>query len=33
MEIVEHGKKSLVQQKFQIKLYHFNRNSQFRSVM
>jgi len=27
------GKKSLIQQKFQKKLYHFNRNSQFRSVM
>ena len=33
MEIVVHSKKSLIQQKFQKKLYHFNRNSQFRSVM
>ena len=33
MEIVVHSKKSLFQQKFQKKLYHFNRNSQFRSVM
>jgi len=33
MEIVMHSKKSLFQQKFQRKLYHFNRNSQFRSVM
>jgi len=33
MEIVAHGKKSLIQQKFQKKFYHFNRNSQFRSVM
>jgi len=28
-----HSKKSLIQQKFHKKLYHFNRNSQFRSVM
>jgi len=33
MEIVVQSKKSLFQQKFQKKLYHFNRNSQFRSVM
>jgi len=33
MEIVVHSKKSLFQQKFQKKLYHFNRNFQFRSVM
>jgi len=33
MEIVVHSKKSLFQQKFQKKLYHFNRNTQFRSVM
>ena len=33
MEIVVHSKKSLFQQKYQKKLYHFNRNSQFRSVM
>jgi len=31
MEIVVHSKKSLFQQKFQKKLYHFNRNFQFRS--
>ena len=29
MEIVVHSKKSLFQQKFHKKLYHFNRNSQF----
>jgi len=33
MKIVVDSKKSLFQQKFQKKLYHFNRNSQFRSVM
>jgi len=33
MEMVVHSKKSLIQQKFQKKLYHFNRNSQFRSVV
>jgi len=33
MEIVVYSKKSLLQQKFQKKLYHFNRNSQFRSVI
>ena len=33
MEIVLPSKKSLFQQKFQKKLYHFNRNFQFRSVM
>jgi len=33
MEIVVHSKKSLFQQMFQKKLYHFNRNSKFRSVM
>jgi len=33
MEIVVHSKKSLFQQKLQKKLYHFNRNSQFWSVM
>jgi len=33
MEIVVHNKKSLFQQKFLKKLYHLNRNSQFRSVM
>jgi len=33
MEIVVHSKKSLFQQKFQKKLYHFNRISQFRSVI
>jgi len=32
MEIVVQSKKSLFQQKFQKKLYHFNRNSQLRSV-
>jgi len=32
-EILVHSKKSLIQQKFQKKLYHFNWNSQFRSVM
>jgi len=32
MEIVVHSKKSLFQQKFQKKLYKFNRNSKFRSV-
>jgi len=29
MEIAVHSKKSLFQQKFQKKLYQFNRNSQF----
>jgi len=33
MEIVVHSKKSLLQQKFQKKLYHFNRNFQFKSVI
>ena len=33
VEIVVHSKSSLFQQKFQKKLYHFKRNSQFRSVM
>ena len=33
MEIVVHSKKSLFQQKFQKKLHHFNRTSQFRCVM
>ena len=33
MEIVVQNKKPLIQQKFQNKLYHFNRNSQVRSVM
>jgi len=33
VEIVAHSKKSLFQQKFQKKFYHFNMNSQFRSVM
>jgi len=33
MESVVHSKKSLFQQKFQKKLSHFNRSSQFRSVM
>ena len=33
MEIVVHSKKSLFQQKFQKKLYHFNRNSQFKSMV
>jgi len=33
MEIVVQSKKSLFQQKFQKKLYHFHRNFQFRSVM
>ena len=33
MEIVVHNKKALFQQKFQKKLYHFNRNSQFKSAM
>jgi len=33
MEIVVHSKKSQFQQEFQKKLYHFNRNSEFRSVM
>jgi len=31
MEIVVHSTKSPFQQKFQKKLYHFNRNSQFKS--
>jgi len=33
VEIVVHSKTSPIQQKFQKQLYHFNRNSQFRSVM
>jgi len=33
MEIVVHSKNYLFQQKFQKKLYHFNRNSQLRSVI
>jgi len=33
MEIVLHSKKSLFQQKFQKKLYHFNKDFQFGSVM
>jgi len=33
MEIVVHSKKSLFQQKFQKKLYHFNKKSQFKSVV
>jgi len=33
VEIVVHSKKSLFQQKFQKKLYHFNRNSHFKSVI
>jgi len=33
MEIVVHSAKFLFQQKFQNKLCHFNRNSQFKSVM
>ena len=33
MEIVVQSKKSLLQQKFQKKLYHLNRNSQFKSVI
>jgi len=33
MEIVVHSNKPLFQQTFRKKLYHFNRNSQFRSVM
>ena len=33
MEIVMHKQKSLFQQKFHNKLYHFNRNSQFKSVI
>ena len=33
MEIVVHSKKPLFLQKFQKKLYHFNRNSRFRSVL
>jgi len=32
MEIVVHSN-NLFQQKFQKKLYHFNRNSQLRSLM
>jgi len=31
MEIVVHSKKSLFQQKFQKKLYHFKRNSQWKN--
>jgi len=33
METGVHSKKSLFQQKFQKELYHFDRNSQFKSVM
>jgi len=33
MEIVVHSKKFLFQQVFRRKMCHFNRNSQFRSVM
>ena len=33
MEIVVHSNKSLFKQKFEKKLYIFNRNSQFKSVM
>jgi len=33
MEIVVYSKKSIFQQKFLTKLYHFNRNSQFKDVM
>jgi len=33
MEIVVHSKNSLFEQKFHKKLYHYNRNSQLRSVM
>ena len=33
MEIMVHSKKALFQQKFQKKLYHFNRNSQCKSVI
>jgi len=33
MEIVVYSKNYLFQQKFQKKLYHFNRNSQLRSVI
>jgi len=33
MEIVVHSKKSLFQQKFQKKLYHLNKYSQFKSVI
>jgi len=33
MKIMVNSKKSLFQQMFQNKLYHFNRNSQLRSVM
>ena len=33
MEIVEHSKNSLYQQKFQKKWYHFNRIAQLSSVM
>jgi len=33
MEIVVHSKKSQLQQKFQKKLYHFNRNCQFRNYV
>jgi len=33
MEIVVFSKKPLFQQKFQMKLYHFNRNSRLISVM
>ena len=33
MEIVVHSEKFLFEQKFRKKLYHFNRNSHFWSVM
>jgi len=33
MEIIVHSKKSVFQQKFQKKLFYFNRNSQFGSVI
>jgi len=33
LEIMVHNTKSLFQQKFQKKLPHFNKNSQFWSVM
>jgi len=33
LEIVPRSKKPLFQQKFRKELYHFDRNSQFRSVM
>ena len=33
MEIVVHNKNSLFQDKFQKKLYHFNRNTQLKIVL